>query len=114
MKVCERCGANDIENPEHEVDVDLGQMDKDGGLMFKLQRSILTKMIEGEPISAGERELMYGLQNLCDKIADELHDRYGLDTLWSSEGDGTHMKVQYGQCAICGHHGDDCSGVPCS
>jgi len=53
--------------------------------LFKQQRRTLTEIISSVELSQEQYETLEGLQNLLDEIADQAHDKYGLDTLYLSE-----------------------------
>lgn len=57
--------------------------------LFKAQRKFLTELIcsaiDMDLIEYPEIELLQGLESLCDEIADQAHDNYGLDTLYTDQ-----------------------------
>lgn len=54
--------------------------------LFKTQRKLLTELIcdahGPTEISQETFDMLCGLENLCDEIADQAFERYGLDTLF--------------------------------
>ena len=62
--------------------------------LFKTQRKFLTELIcsasDLEILEDEEIELLQGLESLCDSIADQAHDIYGMDTLYVDE-DGEEL-----------------------
>jgi len=89
----------------------------DGPLLAK-QRELLLKVMDtvyrGEPNrteSPNDEELLHGLTSLLDEIADQAHDRHGLDSLTKPEepdDPGPHNKYAC-ECELPGYF---CSGVP--
>lgn len=68
----------DAERPAHEgyYKLDLGN-----GKLFKNQRKYFNELVADTALFTPiQSELMQGLQNLLDEIADQAHDHYGLDT----------------------------------
>jgi hypothetical protein len=65
--------------PRYALDID--------GPTFRAQRQLLLKLVEGSrrqtPLTLGSdhEELLEGLVNLTDAIADQAHDNYGVDCL---------------------------------
>ena len=56
--------------------------------IFKKQRTLLSLLLDGEvKDSSLDFEPLEGIRNLLDAIADQAHDWYGMDTLFSVEGD---------------------------
>lgn len=91
-----------IPEPRHQAEtiIDLGIMNDEGAALFKQQRALLSTLDTRGILTGEESELIEGLMNLCDQIADELHDRYGFNTLFRSNDDGN--------CSACGYTmGDD-------
>lgn len=72
------------------------RMDKDSlfagieGPLFKQQRQVLSAIIDNGhlPADKNELELLEGLRNLLDCIADVAHDEFGKDTLFLSSEQG--------------------------
>jgi hypothetical protein len=65
---------------EHEYFLDLD------GLLFRRQRQALVRLRDGNQPSAEDQELIEGLINLTDAIADQAHDRHGVDCLLDRGG----------------------------
>ena len=63
------------------------------GRTFRAQRELLMKIADlahqGHPYEpvCGEEELLDGLLELTDAIADQAHDRYGIDCLLDDDED---------------------------
>lgn len=56
--------------------------------IFKKQRTLLTQLLDGDVKDASiDFEPLEGIRNLLDAIADQAHDWYGMDTLFTVEGD---------------------------
>lgn len=56
--------------------------------ILKKQRTLLTLLLGGDVKDvAMDFEPLEGIRNLLDAIADQAHDWYGMDTLFSVEGD---------------------------
>ena len=56
--------------------------------IFKEQRTLLTLLLDGDVKEASmDFEALEGIRNLLDAIADQAHDWYGMDTLFSVEDD---------------------------
>lgn len=56
--------------------------------IFKKQRTLLTLLLDGEVKDASlDFEPLEGIRNLLDAIADQAHDWYGMDMLFTVEGD---------------------------
>jgi hypothetical protein len=56
--------------------------------IFKKQRTLLTLLLDGDTKDASiDFEPLEGIRNLLDAIADQAHDWYGMDTLFTLEGD---------------------------
>jgi len=54
--------------------------------IFKKQRTVLTLLLDGEVKDASlDFEPLEGIRNLLDAIADQAHDWYGMDTLFTME-----------------------------
>jgi hypothetical protein len=70
----------------------------DGGA-FRAQRELLTKIADligrGQPYepAPGDEELLDGLLELTDAIADQAHDRYGIECLLSEDVDKSGQDV---------------------
>lgn len=58
--------------------IDIGPFDEEGAKYLKAQRSWLSSQPSCDEVE--------GLMNFMDHIADQLHNRYGYDTLFT-EGD---------------------------
>ena len=62
------------------------------GPQFREQRELLISLADavrsGRPCELGSKqaELLEGLANLTDALADQAHDRYGIDCLISGDG----------------------------
>jgi hypothetical protein len=62
------------------------------GQLFRAQRELLLRVAdlarEGQPYepAPGDEAILEGLLNLTDSLADQAHDRHGIDCL-SDEGD---------------------------
>jgi hypothetical protein len=57
-------------------------------LLFKKQRTLFTLLLDGDVKDASmDFEPLEGIRNLLDAIADQAHDWYGMDTLFTLEGD---------------------------
>ena len=63
------------------------------GRTFRAQRELLMKIADlahrGQPYEpvCGDKELLDGLLELTDAIADQAHDRYGIECLLSNDED---------------------------
>ena len=61
--------------------------------MFRVQRSylgeLITSAIDLQLLEEDEVDLLQGLEALCDEIADQAHDKYGLPTLYTDQDGGT-------------------------
>jgi len=71
--------------------------EENGAKLFKRQRAILGNLLFGEKdrgLTEEEFEMLEGLQNLCDEIADQAHDNYGLDTLNCEEDKTMNITLQ--------------------
>jgi hypothetical protein len=56
--------------------------------IFKEQRALLTLLLDGAlKDTALDFEALEGIRNLLDAIADQAHDWYGMDTLFTVGGD---------------------------
>lgn len=56
--------------------------------IFKEQRTLLTLLLDGDVKDASmDFEQLEGIRNLLDTIADQAHDWYGMDTLFTVEDD---------------------------
>ncbi len=53
--------------------------------LFKEQRKFLNTLINTSIVTEKEFDILLGIQNLLDSIADVAHDKYGLDTLLEEE-----------------------------
>lgn len=51
------------------------------GPLFKRQRIAVLDLIDGD-IGAEKAEMLEGIQNLLDKVADIAHDTFGIDCLF--------------------------------
>ena len=62
------------------------------GAAFRAQRELLTRIADlahhGQPYEpvCGDEELLDGLLELTDAIADQAHDRYGIECLLRRQG----------------------------
>lgn len=56
------------------------------GSVFRLQRELVFRLAEpgSHVLSADDAELLRGLSNLLDEIANEAHDHHGVDCLLES------------------------------
>jgi len=66
------------------------------GHAFRAQRELLLKVAElarrGQPYepAPGDERLLEGLLGLTDEIADQAHDRHGIDCLLHDDESGAH------------------------
>lgn len=62
--------------------------------LFKRQRRVLGQIIMDRRLtqfmSTEEWDTLLGIEAMCDEIADQAHDEYGMDTLYLSE-DGEEL-----------------------
>ena len=73
------------------------------GQRFKQQRKLLSAIIDvGHTPTEDDLELLEGLRNLLDCVADVAHDEYGKDTLFISVGpEGGCGHDEHEDCLIC-------------
>jgi len=88
------------------------------GPLLAGQRELLLKVVDkvhrGEPYrpeSSGDQELLQGVIVLLDEIADQAHDRYGIDSLIKPDGSNDTADGNEERCE-CEEPGYFCSGVP--
>jgi hypothetical protein len=69
--------------------IDIGPMDQEGAYLLLKQRQLISKFIDPDfknhEMSEEDYELLEGLQNLLDVVADELKEKHDLDALFHSE-----------------------------
>jgi hypothetical protein len=58
------------------------------GPLFREQRQLILAIMFQEGLTSDERELLEGVTNLLDAIADQAHEHYGIDCLL------TNMRTQ--------------------
>ncbi len=63
------------------------------GPLFRRQRQALLKVMDGlfrgepdGPEAGDDKDLLAGVVALCDEIADQAHDRHGIDCLLEEQG----------------------------
>jgi hypothetical protein len=90
----------------------------DGPLLAK-QRELLIGVMDtvyrGEPYRAGspdDEEHLQGLVSLLDEIADQAHDRHGLDSLMKTDEPDEGAEPSNTYVCDCQRLGEFCSGVP--
>lgn len=67
-----------------EVMINVGPWTATASKQFKRQRALLSTLMEltESKLTARQYEDLIGLQNLCDHLADQLHDVHGFKTLF--------------------------------
>lgn len=84
--IMDHCTKDSLDRlAERNTEVDRLFKGLDGELFIE-QRQLLLKM-EDMPLSAGEKELLGGLNNLLDDVADIAHDQYGVPCLMVDQDD---------------------------